>query len=84
MGHLSIRRLPQGLERQITREARRRHTTKTAVVLEYLEHGARAARGAHARPSLRAWAGKLSARDLERVLRASRAQRIVDDELWSQ
>ena len=83
MAYLRIRTLPERLERQITHEARRRHTTKTAVVLEYLEQGARAARVPHARPSLRAWAGKLGRRDLERVLRASRAHRTIDNELWS-
>jgi hypothetical protein len=79
MGYLSIRNLPEHLERQITREARRRHTSKTVVVLEYLERGVRAARE---RPSLRGWAGRLNRRDLERILRTSRAHRVVDDELW--
>ena len=83
MAYLSVRNVPEPLEQQIKQEARRRHTTKTAVVLEYLERGARAARAPRARPSLRRWAGKLARRDLERVLQTSREHRIVDDELWS-
>ncbi len=83
MGYLSIRNLPHRLDRQITQEARRRHTTKTAVVLEYLERGARVARSPQARPSLRAWGGKLARRDLDRVLHTSREHRVIDDELWS-
>ena len=84
MAYLSIRNLPEHLERRITQEARRRHTTKTAIVLEYLERGARAARLPADRPTLRSWSGKLSSRDLARVLRASRAHRVIDDELWSE
>jgi hypothetical protein len=83
MAYLSIRNLPDHLERRITREARRRHITKTAVVLEYLERGARTAGSATRRASLRAWAGKLPRRDLERVLHTSRRHRVIDDELWS-
>jgi len=81
MAYLSIRNLPEHLERRITQEARRRHTTKTAIVLEYLERGARAARLPADRPTLRSWSGKLSSRDLARVLRASWAHRVIDDEL---
>jgi hypothetical protein len=83
MAYLSIRNVPDHLEREIRQEARRRRTTKTAVVLEYLERGARRRRSTRARSSLRAWAGKLGRRDLERVLQTSRAHRVVDDELWS-
>lgn len=37
MAYLSIRNLPARLEKRIVAEARRRHTTKTAIVIEYLE-----------------------------------------------
>jgi hypothetical protein len=83
MAYLSIRNVPEHLERRITQEARRRHTTKTAVVLEYLERGARAARSRRARPSLRTWAGKLARADLTRLLQTSREHRIVEPDLWS-
>jgi hypothetical protein len=83
MPYLSIRNLPEHLERRITQEARRRHTTKTAVVLEYIERGARGARSRRPRPSLRSWAGKLARADLARVLQTSREHRPIDPELWS-
>ena len=83
MAYLSIRNVPEHLERRISREARRRHTTKTAIVLEYLERGARTARSARARPNLRAWAGKLARADLARVLQTGREHRVVDPELWT-
>ena len=37
MGYLSIRNIPEHLEAKIVKEARRRHTTKTKVVIEALE-----------------------------------------------
>jgi hypothetical protein len=83
MPYLSIRNLPEHLEQRIKKEARRQRTTKTAIVLEYLERGAGAARSPRARPSLRAWSGKLARADLARVLQTSREHRVVDPELWT-
>ncbi|MEO5719224.1 MAG: hypothetical protein ABIR29_11740 [Chthoniobacterales bacterium] len=37
MAYLSIRNLPAHLEKKVIAEARRRHTTKTAIVIECIE-----------------------------------------------
>lgn len=82
MGYLSVRNVPDRLERLIRSEARRRGTTKSAIVIEYLERGARDFPPPE-RPSLREWAGKLHRQDLEAILETSTRHRSIDKELWS-
>lgn len=79
MAYLSIRNLPAHLEKRIVAEARRRHTTKTAIVIECLE---KATAPVKEKPSLRDWAGKLSRRDFDAIDEASREQREIDPEMW--
>jgi hypothetical protein len=79
MPYLSIRNLPAHLERRIVAEARRRHTTKSAIVIECIE---KATAPEKPKPSLRAWAGKLSRADYAAVVQASVDQRKIDPELW--
>ena len=54
MGYLSIRNIPEHLEAKIVKAARRRHTTKTKVVIEALEQALAPAKknGRSQRPSL--------------------------------
>jgi hypothetical protein len=77
--YLSIRNLPAHLEKRIVAEARRRHTTKSAIVIECIE---KATAPAKPKPSLRAWAGKLSRADYDALVQVSSDQRKVDPELW--
>jgi hypothetical protein len=77
--YLSIRNLPAHLEKRIVAEARRRHTTKSAIVIECIE---KATAPAKSKQSLRTWAGKLSRSDYEALVRTSSEQRKVDPELW--
>jgi len=80
MAYLSIRNLPAHLEKKVIAEARRRHTTKTAIVIECIDK-AMAAPGA--KPSLRARAGKLSKADHDALLASSAEQRSSFSERWS-
>lgn len=79
MAYLSIRNLPAHLEKRIVAEARRRHTTKTAIVIECIE---KATAPARKKPSLRAWAGKMSKADFAAVMEVSGEQRKIDPEAW--
>jgi len=79
MPYLSIRNLPAHLEKRIVAEARRRHTTKSAIVIECIE---KATAPAKPKQSLRTWAGKLSRADYEALVQASFDQRGIDPELW--
>ena len=51
MGYLSIRNIPEHLEAKIVKEARRRHTTKTKVVIEALEQALAPAKKKRAQPA---------------------------------
>ena len=79
MPYLSIRNLPAHLEKRIVAEARRRHTTKSAIVIECIE---KATAPAKKRPGLREWAGKLSRADFDAIEGVSREQRTIDPEMW--
>ena len=83
MGYLSIRNLPDRIERKIVQEAKRRHISKTEVVIELLDRGIRQSSQSKKKKSVREWAGRLSQKDLNLVLKASKEQRVIDPEIWS-
>lgn len=86
MSYLSIRNLPEHLERHIVKEARRLHKSKSAVVIDYLEAGVKAARRKNLQQErqafIRDWAGHMKPKDAEAVLAASEASRTIDREMW--
>jgi hypothetical protein len=81
-GYLSLRSLPQALERKIVSDAKRRHMTKTHVVIEALEKsfgtGARDKR----RSAVRRLAGFLSKAEARRLADFVSQSRKIESEIW--
>jgi hypothetical protein len=81
MSHLSIRYLPPKLEKKICREAQRRHTTKTAVVLEALEKAFQK-HSYQRNQDFRSFFGKMTQAEFKNFQKATQVFDRIDPELW--
>ena len=70
------------VEDWLSGETKRRHTTKTRIVIESLRLASKQLNSEKRRPSIRDWAGKLSQEDLEQVIETSNELRQIDNEIW--
>lgn len=83
MANLSIRKLPTELEKAIQREARKRKTTKTEVVIDALTevfHPGKSSAGVHR--DVRGFFGKMTRQDYQRFQKLTRDFSAIDVELW--
>jgi hypothetical protein len=84
MGYLSIRNMPEHLEAKIVKAARRRHTTKTKVVIEALEQALAPAKknGRSQRPSLGEFAENYPKDAAEELHSIVMGMKQIDSEMW--
>ena len=83
MSSLSIRKLPHDLERELVREARKRGSTKSEIVIEALKMRFGLGDRALLRKRLRGFFGKMSRADLKEFDEATKGFSKIDPELWS-
>jgi hypothetical protein len=82
MANLSIRNLPPELEKAIQREAKKRETTKTEVVLGTLMEAFNLKKSIKARREVRSFFGKMTKQEYMDLRRHISDFSAVDDEMW--
>ncbi len=83
MAHLSIRKLPPELEKAIQREAKKKNTTKTSVVLEALMSAFYSGRpSSRIHRNVRSFFGKMTPSQYEEFKKVTGDFSSVDEEMW--
>lgn len=83
MSYLSVRNLPEDVGRAIEREAKKRNSTKTEVVISALRSVfSEPVKGSVVRRDVRSFFGKMSKRQLSAFQEATQAFSAVDEADW--
>ena len=80
--NLSIRKIPPELERAIQQEAKKRKTTKTAVVLSALREVFHLEKPVKVQRNIREFFGKMTPQEYREFQKHTRDFSMVDEEMW--
>ena len=82
MTYLSLRNMPVELEKEIKREAKSRHLTKTAIVLEALRSFFGIGSAGKVDRNLRSFFGKMKMEDYKEFTDITRDFSSIDEGMW--
>ncbi len=82
MSYLSIHSLPPKLETVIVREAKRRHVTKTQIVIQALEQAFKLDSKTGRTRDVHSFFGKMTRAEFNRFRQVTRPFSQIDPELW--